>query len=346
MFGRDDCNSFVGIFAVIEVASINPLPNARGNGGVFLGFAGVDVLAKADLIALRLKGFDWLIRAGVEAIFNLPCDSLTKLNDGGRGAIVGLEHDAPGRKLGRKLVGAFDRGALKTHDGLIVIANGHDIGRINAVAEQLDDAHLGTIGVLELINLDIGIGVLEHLTQRVVVLDSVNKVADHVIVIVEMALVEFTLVATRDVASGLKSLALLRNLKRAPLRAAASKEDIAHLGVPRRLSLLVNKFGAANGVAQLKNVRHVRAGRTVDWASERRGGHGADTLDLFLKAFGQRCACPFADEHKQPGMLSEPGGGVDILLCDGAQRVVIQATAFDFGDKADHLTDVLRRHIG
>ena len=58
VFGRDDCNSFIGIFAVIEVASINPPPNARGNGGVFLGFAGVDVLAKADLIALRLKGFD------------------------------------------------------------------------------------------------------------------------------------------------------------------------------------------------------------------------------------------------------------------------------------------------
>ena len=58
VFGRDDCNSFIGIFAVIEVASINPLPNARGNGSVFLGFAGVDALAKADLIALRLKGFD------------------------------------------------------------------------------------------------------------------------------------------------------------------------------------------------------------------------------------------------------------------------------------------------
>ena len=44
-------------------------------------------------------------------------------------------------------------------------------------------------------------------------------------------------------------------------------------------------------------------------------------------------------------MLGEPSGGVDILLRDGAQRVVVQATAFDFGDKADHLTDVLRRHI-
>ena len=89
---------------------------------------------------------------------------MTKLNDGGRGAIVGLEHDAPGRELGRKLVSTFDCGALKTHDGLIVIANCHDIGRINAVAEQLDDAHLGAIGVLKLVNLDIGIGVLEHLT--------------------------------------------------------------------------------------------------------------------------------------------------------------------------------------
>ena len=346
MFGRDDCNSFVGIFAVIEVASINPLPNARGNGGVFLGFAGVDVLAKADLIALRLKGFDWLIRAGVEAIFNLPCDSLTKLNDGGRGAIVGLEHDAPGRKLGRKLVGAFDRGALKTHDGLIVIANGHDIGRINAVAEQLDDAHLGTIGVLELVNLDIGIGVLEHLAQRVVVLDGVNEVADHVVVIVEMVLVELALVATRDVASGLESLALLHNLKRAPLRVAASKEGIAHLGVSRGFALLIDELGAANGVAQLKNVRHVRAGGTVNRAGERCGCHGADTLDLFLKAFGQHGACPFAGERKQLGMFGEPGSGVDILLRDGAQRVVVQATAFDFGDKADHLTDVLRRHIG
>ena len=164
MFGRDDCNSFIGIFAVIEVASINPLPNARGNGGVFLGFAGVDVLTKVDLVTLGLKRHDRFVRAGVEAIFNLPCDSLTKLNDGGRGAIVGLEHDAPGRELGRKLVGTLDRGALKTHDCLIIVANGHDIGRINAVAEQLDDAHLGTIGVLELVNLDIGIGVLEHLT--------------------------------------------------------------------------------------------------------------------------------------------------------------------------------------
>lgn len=163
----------------------------------------------------------------------MPCDGLTELNDGGRGAIVGLEHDAPGRKLGRKLVGTFDRGALKTHDGLIVIANGHDIGRINAVAEQLDDAHLGTIGVLELVNLDIGIGVLEHLAQRVIVFDGVNKIADHIVVIVEMVLVELALVATRDVASGLKSLTLLGNLKRAPLRVAASKEGIAHLGVSR-----------------------------------------------------------------------------------------------------------------
>ena len=45
-------------------------------------------------------------------------------------------------------------------------------------------------------------------------------------------------------------------------------------------------------------------------------------------------------------MLAEPGSGVDILLRDGAQRVVVQTTAFDFGDKADHLADVLCGHIG
>lgn len=44
-------------------------------------------------------------------------------------------------------------------------------------------------------------------------------------------------------------------------------------------------------------------------------------------------------------MLGEPGGGVDILLRDGAQRVVVQAAAFDLGDKADHLADIWRRHI-
>ena len=271
---------------------------------------------------------------------------MTKLNDGGRGAVIGLEHDVPGRKLGRKLVSTFDRGALKTHDGLIVIANGHDIGRINAVAEQLDDAHLGTIGVLELVNLDIGIGVLEHLAQRVVVLDGVNEVADHVVVIVEMVLVELALVATRDVASGLESLALLRNLKRASLRVAASKEGIAHLGVSRGFALLVDELGAANGIAQRKDIGHIRASGTVDRAGERYGRHAADTLGLFLKALCQRSACPFADERKQLGMLGEPGSGIDILLRDGAQRVVVQATALDFGDKADHLADVLCGHIG
>ena len=176
--------------------------------------------------------------------------------------------------------------------------------------------------------------------------DGVNKVADHIVVIVEMVLVKLALVATRDVASGLKSLALLRNLKGASLRVAASKEGITHLGVSRRLSLLVNKFGAANGVAQLKNVRHVRAGGALDRVGERCGRHAAGTLDLLLKAFCQRSACPFAGERKQLGMLGEPGSGVDILLCDGAQRVVVQATTFDLGDKANHLADVLRGHIG
>ena len=65
--------------------------------------------------------------------------------------------------------------------------------------------------------MDIGIGVLEHLAQRVIVFDGVDKIADHVVVIVEMVLVELALVATRDVAGGLKPLALLRNLKGAPL---------------------------------------------------------------------------------------------------------------------------------
>ena len=58
MLGRDDCNSFIGIFAFIEIVIIKPLPNTRSDSGVFLGFAGVDVLAKADLITLRLGGFD------------------------------------------------------------------------------------------------------------------------------------------------------------------------------------------------------------------------------------------------------------------------------------------------
>ena len=270
---------------------------------------------------------------------------MTKLNDGGRGAIVGLEHDAPGRELGRKLVSTFDRGALKTHDGLIIIADGHDIGRTNAVAEQLDDAHLGTIGVLEFVDLNVAIGVLEDLAQCVVVLDGVNKVADHVVVIVEMMLVELALVATCNVASSLKSLALLGNFKRTSLGVATAKELVAYLGVSRRLSLLVNKLGAANGVAQLKNVRYIRASRTADRAGERCRRHAAGTLGLFLKTLSQRSACPFTDKCKQLGMFGEPGSGVDILLRDGAQRVVVQATAFDFGDKADHLTDVLRRHI-
>ena len=177
-------------------------------------------------------------------------------------------------------------------------------------------------------------------------LDGVDKIANHVVVIVEMMLVELILVATCNVASSLKSLALLGNFKRTSLGVATAKELVAHLGVPRRLSLLVNKFGAANGVAQLKNVRHVRAGRTVDRVGERCRRHATGTLDLFLEAFGQRGACPFAGERKQLGMLGEPGSGVDILLRDGAQRVVVQATAFDFGDKADHLADVLRGHIG
>ena len=276
----------------------------------------------------------------------MPCDGLTKLNEGGRGAIVGLEHDAPGRKLGRKLVGTFDRGALKTHDGLIVIADGHDIGRINAVAEQLDDAHLGTVGVLELVNLDIGIGVLEHLAQRVIVFDGVDKIADHIVVIVEMVLVELALVATRDVASGLKSLALLRNFKGASLRVAASKEGIAHSGVSRGFALLIDELGAANGIAQRKDIGHIRAGGALDRVGERCGRHAAGALDLLLKAFCQRGACPFAGERKQLGMLGEPGSGVDILLRDGAQRVVVHATAFDLGDKANHLADVLRGHIG
>ena len=58
VLGRDDCNSFVGIFAFIEIVINKPLLNARSDSGVFLGFAGVDVLAKADLITLRLGGFD------------------------------------------------------------------------------------------------------------------------------------------------------------------------------------------------------------------------------------------------------------------------------------------------
>ena len=58
MFGRDDCNSFIGIFAVIEVAGLKPLLNARSDSGVFFGFAAEDVLTKVDLVTLGPKRHD------------------------------------------------------------------------------------------------------------------------------------------------------------------------------------------------------------------------------------------------------------------------------------------------
>ena len=58
MLGGDDRNSFIGVFAAIEIAGIDSLLNACGDGSVFLGFTGIDVLAKADLIALGPKRLD------------------------------------------------------------------------------------------------------------------------------------------------------------------------------------------------------------------------------------------------------------------------------------------------
>ena len=163
MLGRDHRDCLVGIVAGSEVAAIDALSDVTRQGGILLCLALKDGLRELGLVPPRAVCPDRLVVACGEAALDLHRHPLAKLDNIRSGAVVGHEHNALRVVAIDKLVDALDGRALEAHDGLVVIAHRHDVGALKTLTEELDDPHLGTVGVLELVNLDVGIGVLELL---------------------------------------------------------------------------------------------------------------------------------------------------------------------------------------
>ena len=189
-----------------------------------------------------------------------------------------------------KLVDALDGRALKAHDGLVIVTHGHDVGLLEPLTEELNDPHLGTIGVLELVDLDVGIGVLELLTQIIVLLDRLYKVGNHVVVVVEMLAVEDFLVALGNRAGSKEPLALLSGAEAPPLFVASLEERVSNARVARGLPVLVHELGASDGVAKARDKGRVDSRSGDNGTLELVRGVPAGVLDLGLKALRNACA--------------------------------------------------------
>ena len=298
-------------------------------GSILLGLALKDGLGELGLVSPRAVCPDCLVVACGEAALDLHRHPLAKLDDIRSGAVVGHEHNALRVVTVDELVDALDGRALETHDCLVVITYRHDVGSLEPLAEELDDPHLGTIGILELVNLDVGIGVLELLAQIAVLLDRLNEVGDHVVVVVEMLVVEGFLVALGNRASSKKTLAFLSGTEVPPLLVASLEERVSNARVTRGLSVLVHELGAPDGVAQARDKGHVDSGGGNHGALELVRGMPAGALDLRLKALRNACARRHGCNVAKRGVLLKPVRGMDALLGNLGKCLIGDAAALD-----------------
>lgn len=202
VLGGDDRYRLVRLRAGYRIAGIDAHADTGCKCRVFLSFAAKHCFAERLLIVRcrLLHCNDLLALAGRQAALDLRRNALPEFSKRLRGAVVRLEHDAARMIALLELVHTFDACSLEAHDGLVVVANRHYVGLLDALAQQVDYAHLRAVSVLELIDLDVAIGVLKALTQLAAVLDGAHEIENHIVVVVEASLVELGLIARRNLA--------------------------------------------------------------------------------------------------------------------------------------------------
>lgn len=229
-----------------------------------------------------------------------------------------------------ELVDAFDACALKAHDSLVVIAHRHDVGVLDALTQQVDCAHLRAVGVLELVDLDVAIGILEALAQLVTVLDGADEIEDHVVVVVQASRIELSLIARRNLAGNLELPArAFRKEHPAGFVAPTEKrlaDGLVACGFP---ALFIHQLRSAHRIAKVHDERDVSTWRNNDGTHEFLRGNCARALDFGLEILGKRGSCPPCSKFAMRGMLLQPHGGVDSLVSDSLELAIRKAAALD-----------------
>ena len=186
---------------------------------------------------------------------------------------------------------------------------------LDALTQQVDYAHLRAVGVLELVDLDVAIGVLKALLQLLAVLDGANEIEDHVVVVVQAPRIELGLIARRNLAGNFKLLA-----------GAFRKENPAGFVVPteKRIAnslvacgfpaLFIHQLRSTYRIAKVHNERDVSTWRNNNGTHKLLRGSRARALDFGLEILSKRGGCPPCNKFAKRGMLLQPHGRVDGLV--------------------------------
>ena len=240
MLRRDHGNRLVSVSARFRIAGVHAFADATRDRPILFRRRLVYRFGKRQLIALRPIRDDLLAFASAQTSPNLARNLFPQVNDSRCGSIVRTQNNVARLIAISELVDALDGCTLETHNGLIIIANGHNIGALQALAQKLDDAHLSAIGILEFIDLDIGVTVLQGLTEGRAFFDSVHEIEDHVIVVVQPLFIEHRLVLSSNLARRRQLLALLAHLEETAIFVRAIEELVTHLAETGRFALLVD----------------------------------------------------------------------------------------------------------
>jgi hypothetical protein len=127
---------------------------------------------------------------------------------------------------GSELLDVGKRGTLEPHDGLVVVAHGHDVGPNDPLAKEVHHAHLAAVRVLELVHLYVAMAVLQGASQAGIRRDGLYAVHDHVVVVDEPPFLQRPLIVLVRVAGHERPLA------RGAHRGAADSVVALELRVP------------------------------------------------------------------------------------------------------------------
>ena len=345
MLRRDHGNRLVSVSARFRIAGVHAFADAARDRPIFLRLRLIDRFGKHQLVALRPIRNDLLAFASAQTSFNLARNLLSQVNDSRRGSIVRTQNNVARLVAISELVDALDGCTLKTHDGLVIIADGHNVGLLQTLAQKLDDAHLSAIGVLEFVDLDVSVTVLQGLTEGRVFFDGVHEIEDHIVVIVQPLFIEHRLVLSSNLTRRRQLLALLAHLEEAAILVRAIEELVANLAETRRFALLIDKFGSHHRIVELLDERNIHARRRDDRTFELARSLGIGAEHLFFELFCNRNACSLRRQIAQRGIPLQPIGGLLVLLRNRSQLLIRYAAAFHLRNKCDHFTRIPGRSL-
>lgn len=183
---------------------------------------------------------------------------------------------------------------------------------------------------MELVDLDVAIGILKALTQLLAVLDGADEIEDHVVVVVEISLVELGLIARRNLAGNFKLLAgAFRKENPARFVAPAEKRianGLVACGFP---ALFIHQLRSTYRIAIVHDERDVRTWRNNNGTHKLLRGSRARALDFSLEIISKRGGCPPCNKFAKRGMLLQPHGRVDGLVRYPLEFAIRKAAALN-----------------